>query len=217
MLVKLSCPQVSGSVIYYTHMTSQADQQFLDNLAAVVDGRYVSDLFTFLLSAPPRTFSFAELSKRLNIAPAQLSSSCKVLEKANLVKVCTKKQQRYVILNIKHSQVAQLRQYAAKNFPKYEDELFDAALKVGDIKGLFLSGLFTDQMLLPVDILFVGTVHEKKLEEFLEHAQKLMGQEINYTIMPESEFRIRRGGFDRFIKDIFDYPHIVIKDTVKQK
>jgi hypothetical protein len=198
-------------------MTAPTDQQFLDNLAAVVDGRYVSDLFTFLLSAPARAFASPELGKRLSMPPAQVSAASKILEKAGLAKIFVKKQQRYLILNTKSSQVQQLRQYAAKNFPKYEDELFEAALKVGDIKGLFLSGLFTGQILLPVDILFVGTVNEKKLEEFLDHAQKLMGQELNYTIMAEMEFRIRRGGFDRFIKDIFDYPHVVVKDAVRQK
>jgi hypothetical protein len=43
-----------------------------------------------------------------------------------------------------------------------------------------------------------------------------MGQEINYSIMSEGEFKQRRDTFDKFIKDIFDYKHIVVSDNLKK-
>jgi hypothetical protein len=43
-----------------------------------------------------------------------------------------------------------------------------------------------------------------------------MGQELNYSIMSEEEFINRRDTFDRFIKDIFDYPHLVILDKIRK-
>ena len=45
----------------------------------------------------------------------------------------------------------------------------------------------------------------------------MMGQEINYSIMTEKEFLLRRDTFDRFIKDIFDYPHLTIVDSLPKK
>jgi hypothetical protein len=45
----------------------------------------------------------------------------------------------------------------------------------------------------------------------------MMGQEINYSIMTEDEFKLRRDTFDRFIKDIFDYRHLVVVDNLTKK
>jgi hypothetical protein len=44
----------------------------------------------------------------------------------------------------------------------------------------------------------------------------MMDQEINYSIMTEQEFKERKGTFDRFIKDIFDYKHLVVCDNLKK-
>jgi hypothetical protein len=65
---------------------------------------------------------------------------------------------------------------------------------------------------LPVDLLLVGKVSLNKLEKFLATTKKLTNNEINYSIMTREEFELRRDTFDRFIKDIFDYPHIVVYD-----
>jgi hypothetical protein len=53
-----------------------------------------------------------------------------------------------------------------------------------------------------------------KLEEFLANAKKMMGQDINYSIMTQDEFIQRRDTFDRFIRDIFDYPYLAVMDSV---
>lgn len=44
-----------------------------------------------------------------------------------------------------------------------------------------------------------------------------MGIELNYSIMTPDEFILRRGTFDRFLRDIFDYRHIVVIDGFKNK
>ncbi|MCX6797178.1 MAG: transcriptional regulator, partial [Candidatus Doudnabacteria bacterium] len=69
----------------------------------------------------------------------------------------------------------------------------------------------------PVDLLLVGRVNLKKLHEFLKAAEKMTGQEINYSIMTGQEFILRRDTFDKFIRDVFDYRHLVVCDNLKKR
>lgn len=71
---------------------------------------------------------------------------------------------------------------------------------VGEIKQLWLSGLFTGDTSAPTDILIVGKV---KKERFLKRLQVLeidLNREINYTLMDEAEYAYRLE-----ISDIFLY------------
>ncbi len=99
-----------------------------------------------------------------------------------------------------------------KNHKALKDELFVAIKKLGEIQGAFLSGAFTGQPQLPVDLLLVGKINLTKLDLFLQNCRKMLGIEINYSIMTLKEFLMRRDTFDRFLKDIFDYRHLVVLD-----
>ena len=68
-----------------------------------------------------------------------------------------------------------------------------------------------------MDLLLVGKINLTKLAGFLKATEKLMGQEINYSVMTVEEFLLRRDTFDRFIKDIFDYRHLVVVDELSKK
>ncbi len=52
----------------------------------------------------------------------------------------------------------------------------------------------------------------------MKQSKNMLGFDINYSIMTPEEFQLRIDTFDRFIKDIFDYPHIVVvNNLVKTK
>ena len=110
-----------------------------------------------------------------------------------------------------------MKSFWLKAGPKYQDELFSAIKHLGEIKAAFLSGVFCGHANLPVDVLLVGRVNLNKLADFLQAAEKMMGQEINYSIMTVDEFLLRRNTFDKFIKDIFDYPHLTVIDQLPKK
>jgi hypothetical protein len=63
----------------------------------------------------------------------------------------------------------------------------------------------------------VGKINLSKLSDFLKAAEKMMGQEINYSVMTVEEFLQRRDTFDKFIKDVFDYRHLVVTDELSKK
>ncbi len=185
-------------------------------LEDIVDSKIDSSILAFFLAAPVRSYGVLEVSRRLGFPIQKTARALSSMSKSSQIKIFHKKGKSYYLLNEKYKLLPALSSALLKNAPKYQDELFIAIKKLGTVKAAFLSGLFTGYANLPVDILLVGKINLKKLDIFLTQLQKLMGQEINYSIMSEDEFLLRRDTFDRFIKDIFDYRHLVVCDNLKK-
>lgn len=183
-------------------------------LEDIIDSKTDSAVLSFFLSAPERSYSVMEISKRLNLPHQKAVHSLNKLSGQGQLSSFSKRGKKYYLINNKYKLLPQLREYWKKQGPKYYDEFLGAIRKLGNIKAAFLSGLFTGYPNLPVDILLVGKVNLQKLSDFLKVTEKLMGQEINYSIMTVDEFELRRDTFDKFIKDIFDYRHITVVDEL---
>ncbi len=186
-------------------------------LADLIASKHESLIMAFFLAAPVRSFSALEISKRLGLPYLKATHLLNSLAQRGQLHVFSKKAKRYYILNTKYKLLPEIKSYLLKNGPKYQDELFSAIRRLGEVKAAFLSGLFTGYANLPVDLLIVGKVNLKKMDEFLQNAEKLMGQEINYSIMTVDEFLLRRDTFDKFIKDIFDYRYLTVVDEVSKR
>lgn len=171
----------------------------------------------FLLVAPPRAFSELELSKRLGMPHVLFTGTLAKLLQHGYIRQFSKRGIKYFILSQKHTLFPEIRTALLKERVGYEDELFTAVQKLKGIEAAFLSGLFVGRTELPVDLLIVGNLSTEKFREFLENCERMMQQELNYSIMEVGEFLERKGTFDRFIKDIFDYPHVVVVDKIKKQ
>lgn len=183
-------------------------------LQEIIESKYKSVIVPFLLLATARSYSILELSKRLGFSVDKLNHELSDLMKLGLVRSFTKNRQTYYLVNTRHKSLIELKQSLVKNQKHFDDELFIAIKRLGEVKGAFLSGIFTGSPELPVDILIVGKPNLNKLDEFLQNCKKMMGQDVNYSIMSEDEYTLRRDTFDRFIKDVFDYPHLVVFDNL---
>lgn len=186
-------------------------------LSEIIESKAGSSILSFFLTAPERSFSVTEVSRRLNIPYLKAAHGLNELVGIGALKSFLKKGKKYYLVNAKYRLLPEIKSFWIKSGPKYQDELFAAIKRLGDIKAAFLSGLFCGHPSLPVDILLVGRVNLNKLADFLKAAEKMMGQEINYSIMSVEEFLQRRDTFDRFIKDIFDYRHLVVVDELRKK
>lgn len=186
-------------------------------LEGVLKSRSEASCLAFFLTAPSRCFSTGEVSRRLRLSSGALASALSRLLKAGYLRVFSKKGRRYHYLNVRHKMVPQMREYLVKRGPRYQDELFSAIRRLGGLKAAYLSGVFTAQASLPVDVLLVGKPNLTRLAKFIKNLEKLMGQEINYSIMSPQEFELRRDTFDKFIKDVFDYRHLVVFDDLPKR
>lgn len=180
-------------------------------LEDILNSKSDAAVLSFFLAAPERSFSPLEISKRIRLPYLKTVHTLNKLVLHGQLKSFSKKGKKYYLINSRYKLLPPIKEFLLKNGPKYQDELFSAIRNLGDVRAAFLSGIFVGQPSLPVDVLIVGRVSLAKMDIFLKQLEHLMGQEINYSIMSEKEFKARRDTFDRFIKDIFDYRHLVVK------
>lgn len=61
-----------------------------------------------------------------------------------------------------------------------------------------------------IDLFIVGDIHEDELIPLVHVVELAINREINYTLMPGSEFRQRKLSGDPFVKNVMDEPKIMI-------
>jgi hypothetical protein len=82
---------------------------------------------------------------------------------------------------------------------------------VGNVKLIIVAGIFINETDSRVDILIVGDKLKKKsIEGVLRRLEAELGKELTYGILETPEFEYRFGIYDKFIRDIIDYPHLVV-------
>jgi len=97
----------------------------------------------------------------------------------------------------------ELRNLILKSTISSKDELINSVRKLGNIKLLILSGLFTGDEAAKVDLLIVGDkINHRKLNNFLKDLEAEVGKELNCAIMTTKEFNYRYDMYDRFVRDL---------------
>jgi len=90
------------------------------------------------------------------------------------------------------------------------DQLLKKLHKAGRMKLVILSGIFGEENsgAHRIDILVVGDVIKKGiLERVIREIESEVGKELVYASFNTQEFLYRLGMYDKFIRDILDYPH----------
>ena len=86
---------------------------------------------------------------------------------------------------------------------------------VGRLKYVVASGTFVDDATTRVDLLVVGDrLDERKLHNALRTIEADMGRELRYAAFLTDEFRYRLNVYDKLVRDILDYPHLVLLDRI---
>jgi hypothetical protein len=100
-----------------------------------------------------------------------------------------------------------------KNFvfdaaPVSREELLKRLMKTGRLKMVILAGIFRGDENSRVDILVVGdAIRKKSLENVIKGMEAEIGKELSYAFLNTREFLYRLGMYDKFVRDILDYPH----------
>lgn len=100
-----------------------------------------------------------------------------------------------------------------------EKKFIDRIKRIGDITYFCLGGVFVDDDKAKTDLLLVGDFDKNKVLTVLKEFEKEIKQDINYTVMEENEYLLRRDISDSFLEDIMqnDKNLVIIDTTVKKK
>lgn len=170
----------------------------------------------FLLN-PGTAFNQSEAMKKAKVATGDWRREMGVLLATDLVKeskrvVETKRkkktEERRYQLQANFPYREQLLQLLDSEFLERRREIAQRLKKSGNIKLLVLSGIFCLGSRHRVDILIVGDRLKRNLiDGVMKNFEAEFGKELVYAVLDVNEFNYRYYSSDKFIRDIFDYPH----------
>lgn len=200
----------------------------MDVLERLFDSPIRAKLLKLFLMNPDVQFSTMDASRQLQVRPLQFALEARKLRELGLIKAGSawllpplgkEKPKRKIearrvkifIANKEYPLFGELRALCLKSAPHAKGPLAARIRRVGNIKLAVLAGVFIDNPTSRVDMLMVGDALKKpRLKALIQWLESKIGKELNYVAMSSSEFKYRMDMYDRFVRDILEFPHETI-------
>ncbi len=85
--------------------------------------------------------------------------------------------------------------------------------KLAGIRVAIAAGILVKNSASPIDLMLVGDLSSKRVDEAVKEAEKIAGKELRFTTIRYDEFYYRLSVRDRFIQSILTNKHVVLLDT----
>ncbi len=201
----------------------------MDITAAVFANPTRVKLMRLFLFNPAGSFLVSEIAIRTRAPKAVIQKELSVLLKANLIKkllvtkdVTVEEGKKPKKLKGSGYQFNDHFEYAEalKNFLtitslRADESLVKRFAHVGKVKLFAAAGVFVQNWDSRVDLLLVGDyLNLEKIEAAIKIIESEIGKEIAYAAFEKADFEYRIGIHDRLVRDILDYPHIMLLDRL---
>jgi len=95
------------------------------------------------------------------------------------------------------------------------EELVKRFQPIGKVKLIIVAGIFLREEDNRVDLLLVVDNPKKGvIERVLRQLEAEIGRELNYTVFSSADFQYRVSMYDKFVRDVLDYPHQTVFDKI---
>ncbi|MEO6729535.1 MAG: hypothetical protein ABIM99_06465 [Candidatus Dojkabacteria bacterium] len=141
-----------------------------------------------------------ELKEEINAVRRELTR----LEETKLIRSEAKGNRKYFELNGSHPFISELISIFHKSYG-LGGEIINNEKKLGEIEYAFLTPSFTKGIFMGVqiiDMVIVGNVDLKVLDEIVTKAQYEFNKEIHYMVLKPSEFALRKRRRDQLLLDL---------------
>lgn len=183
----------------------------MDVLDKLLGGAARVRLLRLFLLNPEKAFEPSDIAKRIKVKPAFLRRELVSLKSARFT---NRKDGKYR-LSRSFEFLDPLRRLLLSTEPFKDSEIVRRFKNDGKLKLVAVSGLFIQSPDSRVDLLLVGDrLKRGKIERALRDMEAELGKELTYAIFETSEFRYRQEVYDKFIRDVLDYPHRVLLDKI---
>jgi predicted nucleotidyltransferase len=161
-------------------------------------------LLAYYFTNPAARHYVRELARMLAVDPTNLSRELADLERQGLFAFEVRGRQKTYRINRGYPLYEEMRSIIFKTVGVV-GKLQSAFKSIDGLKEAYLYGSFArnqEDAASDIDILFVGTLDQERLEESLRKLEKQFRREINYTLLTPQEFKKRRARKDPFIADV---------------
>jgi len=208
----------------------------MDTLIKLFGGTaYVKAMRLFLFN-PGIAFETKDVKVRIQVTPETARREVAYMHNLGLIKQknfikettkktkkgarVTKRKARGWFLNEQFPFIEPLRHILLNSDSFHKGNVSDRFKNVGRLKLLVVSGVFVDEVgeintHSRVDILLVGDhLNKRIIHTALKNLESEVGRELQYAVMKTDDFLYRRGIYDKFIRDVLDYPHEILIDKL---
>lgn len=169
-------------------------------------------LFMFNQNA---NLTLAEIAERTKLTPVAVRRELTDLLAAGLLrKKGARAAARYVV-NPRFEHLVALDSFIRETTSVRPQDILTTLRRSGVLQLVVLSGFFTGMLEPQIDLLVAGDhLEERVLALAVRSLEAELGREIRYASFVTTDFRYRRGVYDRLLRDVFDYPHRVLLDKI---
>ena len=197
----------------------------MDALEKLFDSPVRARLLKLFLMNPDTQFSSAEAVRQAKVQPRQFAVEARRLAGIGLIKslqvrtaplapggknagkpkmIAVKK----FFANKDFTLFNELRLVMLKSAPHAKGHIAAKIKRLGSIKLAVLAGVFINNPASRVDMLIVGDAFNKsRMRAFIQWLESEIGKELNYVAMSLTEFKYRMDMYDRFVRDVLEFPH----------
>lgn len=176
-------------------------------------------------------YDLHEIIFRAKISAEQARREIKELEKAGLVrrrtfykvihaneedsKLDVKKKTSGWMLDERFPYLEAMNKFFTTIPPLQNRQILARLAQTGKIKLIIIAGFFIQDPNSRVDLLVVGdNFRQSMFENTIARIESDLGKEVKYVALETEEFNYRLGMYDKLIRDILDYPHVIVIDKI---
>lgn len=152
-------------------------------------------------------FGKKDMSKRLNIRKSTLEREIKFLTANDFIKAKITAKESLFNLNNKFYLYLEVKNLVERSMQISEEDLISKLNSLGKIQLALIAGVFINKDDSRSDLFVVGKISSSKLNNFIKYLESQICKELNFVIMTPDEFKYRYKMFDRFVRDMMDFPH----------
>lgn len=182
----------------------------MDTLERLFGSPVRAKLLKLFLMNPEASFAVAGGSRQAQVRPVQFSAEARRLAKVGVVRASGRRAKTFSA-NRDYPFFRELRALMLKSAPHAAGPLAVRIKRLGNVKLAVLTGVFIDSPTSRVDLLLVGDgLRKSRLKLLIQWLEARVGKELAYVAMSTSEFKYRMDMYDRFVRDILEFPHETI-------
>lgn len=195
----------------------------MDILEKLFGSTHRVKLLRLFLFNPGIALAKADIALRSKVSRQRLSTELTLFKKINLIK------ERRIRLKSDVGKTGALGYELASDFPlahslrvllnqdflRKKTDIAKRFRNCGRIRLLVVSGMFLDDDDTRIDLFIVGDrLRKRAIDTIIKTIEADIGRELNYAALETDDFKYRLSSSDKFIRDIFDYPHERIVDKL---
>lgn len=118
-------------------------------------------------------------------------------------------------LNPKFKYIEEFKNLLTSTESLGKEDLLKKINKAGKIKLVITAGIFMDNEKSSADLLIVGEgISKRQINNIVKNIESDIGRELRYGVLTTEDYKYRITVYDKFVRDILDFPHNKILDKL---